>query len=80
MKFKHIEDTSERGFIKAVYPNDVVESLQILKLIEDIRIEDEIYTYAFSEFVPALSDEFLDVVYVYLDKVGYDEEDLGWLN
>ena len=75
VKFKLYDDNTDTNFIEAIYPNNVIETLQILKEVEEIRIENEYYTYVLSEFVPALSDEFLDVVYVYLDSMDYEDED-----
>ena len=80
VKFKLYDDCTNTSLIEAVYPSNVIETLQILKEVEEIRIENEYYTYVLSEFVPALTDEFLDVVYVYLDSMDYEEDDLGWMN
>lgn len=72
VKFKHVEDTSERGYIEAIYPFNPVQTLQLLKIADSIKLGDDYYTYEFCEFVPSTNKEILDVIYVYVD--GYDED------
>lgn len=67
VKFKEVEDSSELGYIEAVYPYNVIETISLLKIVDTITIYGESYKYAWSEFEPAISDEFLDVVIVYVD-------------
>lgn len=71
VKFKNIEDTLDNTCIEAIYPFDPIQTLQLLKLADYIKLGDDFYTYEFSEFEPSTSKEFLNVIRVYVE--GYDE-------
>lgn len=68
VKIKYIEDTSElTSYIEAFFTNTPTEMLRLIKEVGDITISNEIYKYIFSEFQPSLTDEFLNVLVLYVD-------------
>ena len=68
VKIKYIEDTSElTSYIEAFFTNTPTEMLRLIKEVGDLTVEDETYRYIFSEFQPALTDEFLNVLVLYVD-------------
>lgn len=72
VKFKHIEDMSDnKNFIKALWSNNPLTILQLVKEASNVVLEDETYTYEFSELIPAVNREFVDVLMIYVD--GYFE-------
>lgn len=68
LKYKNIEDGTEKGCLQSTYPENVIETLQLVKLVDTIVIEDEYYNYEWTEFYPALSEEYLDVVIVFVSE------------
>lgn len=72
VKYKHIDDTSSRGYISATtYNGRVADILPMLKQVDSIKLNDDWFVYVSSEFVPAKSNPELDVLYIYVE--GYDE-------
>lgn len=68
VKIKYIEDTSGlTSYIEAFYTDTPTELLRLVKEVGDITIEDETYKFVFSDFRPALTDEFLNLLVLYVD-------------
>ena len=68
VKIKYIEDGSElTSYIEAFYTNTPTEALRLTKEVGELTVVDETYRYIFSEFHPALTDEFLNLLVVYVD-------------
>ena len=54
-------------YIKAIEHNNPIEALKIIKEVDFIIIDGEVYKYCDSEFVPSLEDGVVDVLNIYLD-------------
>ena len=68
VKIKYIEDGSElTSYIEAFFTNTPTEILRLIKEVEELTVANETYRYIFSEFHPALTDEFLNVLVLYVD-------------
>lgn len=67
IKFKHIEDMSENDYIEAIYPDDPLETIQLIKEIGTIKLKDDWYYYEFCEFIPSVGREFPNVILVCVD-------------
>lgn len=74
IKYKDIEDTTEYGFIEAVYSDSPVEVIQLTKLVDSIKLGDDWYKYESTEFIPTNNNENVDALYVYVDLIGVREE------
>lgn len=69
VKFRHIE-SMRNEYIKAIWSNNPLRILELTKATDTIILEDEPYTYEFSELIPAKGREFVDVLMIYVDGYG----------
>ena len=74
IKYKDIEDTTEYGFIEAVYSDYPIETIQLTKLVDSIKLGDNWYKCESTEFIPTNNNENVDVLYIYVDLIGVREE------
>ena len=65
VKFKHIEE-STNSFIEAVYHFNPVQTIQLLKEVTTIRLDDDYYEYCSCEYVPTDQIGAVNVVNVYV--------------
>lgn len=72
VKFRHVE-MSRNEYIKAIWTSDPLTILELSKATRTVILEDEPYTYEFSELIPAKGREFVDVLMIYVD--GYFESE-----
>ena len=72
VKFRHVEDMKNEH-IKAVWTDNPLTILELSKATGTVILEDEPYTYEFSELIPAKGREFVDVLMIYVD--GYFESE-----
>ena len=71
VKFKHIEDISECNYIKALYSLNPVQTVQLLKEVDSIKLGEDYYRYHSCEYEPTDDVGVYNVVYVYVE--GYDD-------
>ena len=68
VKIKYIEDISDlTSYIGAFFTETPTELLRLIKEVGELTVEDEIYRYIYSEFHPSLTDEFLNLLVLYVD-------------
>ena len=72
VKFRHIE-SMRNEHIKAIWTDSPLNILLLVKNTGTVILEDEPYTYEFSELIPAENREFVDVLMIYVD--GYFESE-----
>ncbi len=73
IKYKDIEDISEYGHIKATYTDNPVETLQLAKLVDYIKLGEDWYKYESTELIPSTNNVNVDVLCVYVEPMDYIE-------
>ena len=72
VKYKHVNDSSERGCILSnIYNGRVADLIPIVEQVDSIQLEENWYKYVSCEFIPSADIGILDVLYIYVD--GYDD-------
>lgn len=72
VKYKSPEMIASDEYLIAVYHDNPSELLKTIKEVNTININDVCYTYCDSEFIPAKSEEYVDVLNVYVDYYEFE--------
>ena len=73
VKFKDIDCRDDFDYIKAIYSLSPVQTIQLLKEVNAIKLDDNFYRYHSCEYEPTDEVGVLNVVYVYVE--GYEDAD-----
>ena len=68
VKFKHVDDMDDFKYIKAIYSLNPVQTIQLLKEVNAIKLDDNFYRYHSCEYEPTDEVGILNVVYVYVEE------------
>lgn len=68
VKFKHVDDMDDFEYIKAIYSLNPVQTIQLLKEVNAIKLNDNFYRYHSCEYEPTDEVGILNVVYVYVEE------------
>lgn len=68
VKFKHVDGIDDFEYIKAIYSLNPVQTIQLLKEVNAIKLDDNFYSYHSCEYEPTDKVGILNVVYVYVEE------------
>lgn len=68
VKFKHLEDMDDYSFIKSIFSLNPVQTIQLLKEVDSIKLGKDYYKYHSCEYEPTDEVGILNVVYVYVEE------------